>query len=95
MGNKLVEGLSALTTSSQVIKDDILVLQFTIVNAFLVDASDWKGRGVEQSQSERVVRGPREGFTENLDVNIAMLRKIIRNTNLKVEPMKLGRYQIL
>lgn len=36
MGNKLVEGLSALSTSSQEIAPDILILQFTVVNAFIV-----------------------------------------------------------
>ncbi|MDD4239774.1 MAG: MBL fold metallo-hydrolase [Desulfotomaculaceae bacterium] len=46
MGNKLVEGLSAITTSSQEVTPDILVLQFTIVNACIVGepatgASEW------------------------------------------------------
>jgi hypothetical protein len=36
MGNQLVEGLSAITTSSVEATPNILVLQFTIVNAFLV-----------------------------------------------------------
>ena len=36
MGNKLIEGMSAMTTTSQEVKDDILILQFTVVNAFLV-----------------------------------------------------------
>ena len=36
MGNKIVEGLSALTTSSDEVLPDILVLNFTIVTACLV-----------------------------------------------------------
>ena len=36
MGNKIVELLSALTTSSQDVTTDILLLEFTIVNACLV-----------------------------------------------------------
>jgi glyoxylase-like metal-dependent hydrolase (beta-lactamase superfamily II) len=36
MGNKMVEGLSAISTSSQEVSADILVLQFTIVTACLV-----------------------------------------------------------
>lgn len=39
MGNKLVEGMSKTTTSSQEIVSDILILQFTIVNAFLIGDS--------------------------------------------------------
>jgi len=60
-------------------------------SVLLVDTSDWKGRNVEQSETERVVKGPREGFTEILDTNIALLRKTIRNTKLKFEIIKLGR----
>lgn len=36
MGNKIVEGLSAMTTTSQEVTPDILVLNFTIVTACLV-----------------------------------------------------------
>ncbi|MDD3653569.1 MAG: MBL fold metallo-hydrolase [Desulfotomaculaceae bacterium] len=36
MGNKLVEGLSAMTSSSLEVAPDILMLQFTIVNACIV-----------------------------------------------------------
>ncbi|GAB6181923.1 MBL fold metallo-hydrolase [Desulfotomaculum defluvii] len=36
MGNQIVEAISAMTTSSQEVAPDILVLQFTIVNAFLI-----------------------------------------------------------
>lgn len=39
MSTNLLQGLSSLTTSSQPITTDILVLRFTIVNAFLVGQS--------------------------------------------------------
>lgn len=40
MGNKIVEGMSAMVTSSQEVSSDILVVNFIIVNAFLVGHSD-------------------------------------------------------
>jgi glyoxylase-like metal-dependent hydrolase (beta-lactamase superfamily II) len=43
MGNKIVEGLSAMTTSSLQITPDILILQFTIVNACIVTDIDESG----------------------------------------------------
>lgn len=42
MGNKLVEGLSAMTTSTLQVREDILVLQFTIVTACIVNDSNNK-----------------------------------------------------
>lgn len=43
MGNKIVEWLSAITTSSQEVSSDILVLNFTIVNACIIGthADEW------------------------------------------------------
>jgi spore germination protein KA len=49
-----------------------------------------KGRAVEEADSERSLRGPREGFVENLQVNITLLRQTIKNPNLKIENMTLG-----
>lgn len=40
MGNKIVEGLSAMDTSSQEILPDILLMNFTIVNACLIGSAD-------------------------------------------------------
>ncbi|RIX50329.1 spore germination protein [Paenibacillus nanensis] len=40
-------------------------------------------RGVEEPTTEAVVRGPREGFTENLRVNTALLRFKIKSPDLK------------
>jgi spore germination protein KA len=49
-----------------------------------------KGRAVGETDSERSLRGPREGFVENLQVNITLLRQTIKNPNLKIENMILG-----
>ncbi|WZL74025.1 MBL fold metallo-hydrolase [Clostridiaceae bacterium 35-E11] len=40
MGNKMVEGLSAMNTSSLQVTPDILLMNFTIVNATLVGTAD-------------------------------------------------------
>jgi len=45
---------------------------------------------VEEPDTEAVVRGPREGFTENLKTNTALLRRKIKNPNLRFELIKLG-----
>ena len=45
MENKMVEILSKLNTSSQEVTPDILVLQFTIVNACIVGEPGNKGSG--------------------------------------------------
>lgn len=49
-------------------------------------------RGVEEPETEAVIRGPREGFTEDLRTSITLLRRRIRSTELVVEFRTIGRY---
>lgn len=48
-------------------------------------------RSVEQPESQVTVRGPRDGFNESIQTNIALVRRRIRNPNLWTESMKIGR----
>ena len=65
MGNKIVEWLAALTTSAEEAGPDILVLQFTVVNAFLVGrpggAFALVDTGLENS-AEFIVKQARQRF---------------------------------
>lgn len=46
-------------------------------DALLISTQGWETRGVEEPKTESVVRGPREGFSENLRTNTALLRRKI------------------
>lgn len=59
--------------------------------ALSISLRKWAQRGVDEPQTETVVRGPREGFTETLRVNTSLLRRKIKNANLRLEAMKIGR----
>ncbi len=47
-------------------------------------------RGIEEPKTEMVIRGPREGFTESIRANTAMLRRKIRSPKLWMEQMTIG-----
>ena len=49
-----------------------------------------QGRQVSEPDTEVSIRGAREGFVENLLTNTTLLRKRIKNPNLKLEMMQLG-----
>lgn len=49
------------------------------------------GRSIEEPQSQTVVRGPREGFNENIRTNVTLIRRKIKSPNLRYESMKIGR----
>lgn len=46
--------------------------------------------GVNPTDTEKVVRGSSEGFTESEKANTALIRKRIRNTGLKVKEFQVG-----
>jgi spore germination protein KA len=50
----------------------------------------WEIRNIEQPETENVVRGPREGFTETLRINTTLLRRKIRNPDLHFETFIIG-----
>ena len=56
-----------------------------------VNSRDFEKRGVTEPQTETVVRGPREGFTEVLRVNTSLLRRKIKNPHLRMDMLTIGR----
>ncbi len=46
--------------------------------------------GVNQAESEKVIRGSNEGFTDSVKQNAALIRKRIRSTDVKVKQLKEG-----
>ncbi len=50
-----------------------------------------KKRAIEEPQAEAVVRGPKEGFIEDISVNKVMLRRRIRNNDLVFEDHIIGK----
>lgn len=70
---------------------DTVLLINGLNEALVLNTKGWDSRGVEEPKTESVVRGPREGFSETLRVNTALLRRKIKNPDLTLEPMKIGR----
>lgn len=48
-------------------------------------------RGVQEASSEAIVRGPKDGFSENYMINIGLIRKRIKDNNLLFDEIKIGR----
>ena len=48
-------------------------------------------RGIDESKSEAIVRGPKDSFTENYMANIGLIRKRIKDNNLVFDELKIGR----
>ncbi|MBO9129827.1 spore germination protein [Bacillus sp. 165] len=58
--------------------------------AFIVDVRSYPGRTPQEPDTEKVVRGARDGFTENIVVNTALIRRRIRDERLRNEIIRVG-----
>lgn len=58
--------------------------------ALVIGVRNWPNRGVQEPETESVVRGPREGFTETLRTNTTLLRRKIKHPSLRIVSLKLG-----
>nr|WP_245533942.1 spore germination protein [Effusibacillus pohliae] len=54
--------------------------------------SKWEKRAIDEPAAESVVRGPRDAFTETLQINTSLLRRRIKSPQLKMKSIKVGRY---
>jgi len=74
-----------------ILSGDTALLLDDFHTALLIGTRGWEARGVDEPVTEAVVRGPREGFTETIGVNTALLRRKIKNEKLRIESINLGR----
>lgn len=59
--------------------------------SFEINLNSPPGRNIDEPSAEVVTRGPREGFTESLIKNVNLIRKKIKNSNLKMEKFNIGK----
>lgn len=59
--------------------------------AIVISTRGWDKRGVQEPQTEAVVRGPREGFNESIRTNTALLRRKIKSPDLRIDSFRVGR----
>ena len=55
-----------------------------------VDVRSYPGRQPEEPDTEKIVRGSRDGFVENIIVNTAITRRRIRDERIRFEMLKVG-----
>jgi len=60
-------------------------------SVFAISLKQWQERSVTEPTSETVIRGPKEGFTENLRSNTALIRRKIKSPKLWLETFTIGK----
>lgn len=76
--NKVMSGMSAIFIEGE-------------AQVIVMDTRTYPSRNPDEPSIERVVRGSRDGFTETLLSNVALVRRRIRDPGLKYEMHQVGR----
>lgn len=86
---KKVQSLDAVMFA--VLSGETAIFVEGTTDVLLIGTKGWASRGIEEPVSEALVRGPREGFTENVRTNTVLIRRNIRDPNLHFENFQVGR----
>lgn len=74
-----------------VLSGQVAMIGEGIQGAILIDARTYPARGPEEPEDDRVLRGARDGFTETLIFNTALIRRRIRDPLLTVRHFSVGK----
>lgn len=77
--------------SDRMLRGDSILLMEKCDEAIAVKTEGWKARDITEPESEKVQRGPREGFVEDISLNLTMIRRKLPTTNFKIRNMVIGK----
>jgi spore germination protein KA len=75
---------------NSIIEGDTILFLEGNDHALIISTKGWKSRSISEPESARVVRGPKEGFTEAIMTNLTLIRRIIKNKDLKFKFKEIG-----
>lgn len=78
------------TLYHHVLSGDTIVLLNGSVHGIAIGSRGWEDRGVNEPTSQNVIRGPKDGFSETLRTNTALIRRRIKDPNLWIETKPIG-----
>ncbi|WP_071395644.1 spore germination protein [Bacillus tuaregi] len=93
--NRIVhQSVSPINTMDELVDQVLSGLIVVVVEGagkgLTVDVRGYPGRSPQEPDTEKVVRGSRDGFVENIIVNTALTRRRIRDERLRFEIMRIG-----
>ena len=75
---------------NDILSGNTVVFVGGLTDAIVIGTKEWNDRAIDEPDTESLIRGPREGFTESIRSNTALIRRKVKNANLKFEEITLG-----
>ncbi|WP_071392850.1 spore germination protein [Bacillus tuaregi] len=90
VSNEVVKENKISSIINSLIRGHTVVLVNGYDHCLVVNSKVSLSRAITEPESSRLVRGPREGFTEAIMTNLSLIRKIINNQDLKMKFKEIG-----
>lgn len=90
ISNDIVKTSNMGDMTKAIVTGDTVLMLDGCAEALVIGSKGWQSRAIEEPESEKVIRGPREGFTEPLMVNLSLIRRKMETTDLKFKYMTVG-----
>ena len=74
-----------------ILEGNVVLLISGQSTALILQNTGLKSRAISEPQTEVLVRGPKEGFIENITTNITLIRRRLKSPNLIFEDLHIGR----
>lgn len=94
-GNIAVSEIKEVETINEAVEAILIGETALLIDKYdkivILASRGWPTRSINEPQTETVVRGPRDGFTETLKFNTTLIRRRIRDPKLKLKNFQVGR----
>lgn len=88
--DRIEEQGELMTLADAVYNGASIILVNGCNKAIVVEAEGWETRSISEPKSEQVIRGPRQGFVEELAINLTLVRRKLKSTSFKVKNLQVG-----
>ena len=85
-----IKQAASLTDANRELMDGMAILCTPAAGFFVADVQGAEHRPPQEPETEAVIRGARDGFTETLQTNLSLIRVRLRDPELCVEERRLG-----
>lgn len=89
--SRIKETNTIQSIAEEIVSGNTVLLIDGIDVVYVFHSSNPIGRSIGEPNTERTVRGPREGFVEDIQQNLMLIRRKIKTPSLKVESLVLGK----
>ncbi|MDR7870540.1 MAG: spore germination protein [Tissierellaceae bacterium] len=73
-----------------IIRGDTVLLSEGTSEGLIISTKGYQTRSIMEPELEKTIRGPREGFTESLIINLSMIRRKLETKDLKFQYKTIG-----